>query len=194
MTNRKPIFCVLGRSASGKDTLVSAVCKDTGLKQVCSYTTRAKRINEGATHLFISEEEAAQKKDIIAETKINGYRYFVTQSQLDDRDFYIIDPKGLNDLRSNRQLCEQYRFVAIYVTIPEELRSERIKTRGDDPEVAKSRLASEKAQFDDFEASRGWDYRIANISLEDAKYQLEAIIREVMDCTNESITKLISNL
>ena len=194
MTNKKPIFCVLGRSASGKDTLVSAVCEETGMKQVCSYTTRAKRTNEGATHLFITEEEAKQKKDIIAETRINGYKYFVTRSQLDDRDFYVIDPKGLSDLRSDPTLRDHYWFVAIYVTIPEKLRAERIKARGDDPEIAKARLESEDAEFSEFEQSCGWDYRIANISLEDAKYQLKAIIREVMDCTNESATKLISNL
>ena len=48
----KTIFCVLGRTASGKDTLVADICAKHNLKQLISYTTRPKRSENENTHIF----------------------------------------------------------------------------------------------------------------------------------------------
>ena len=176
--NKKPIFCVLGRSGVGKDSVVNGICKDGQYKVICSYTTRPKRINEGNTHLFISEEEASKKENVIAKTEISGYKYFVTREQLDGNDFYIIDPKGLSDLKSNEELCKDYEFIAVMIWIPEDIRLQRVRTRGDNPEVAQKRTESENAQFTTFEAKAEWDYQIENTNLADSINKLRTIVKQ----------------
>ena len=54
------VFCIIGRTASGKSTIVSAVAKDMKLKVLKSYTTRARRKNEvgkHCDHTFISADD-----------------------------------------------------------------------------------------------------------------------------------------
>jgi guanylate kinase len=53
MNNKEHILlCVLGKTASGKDSLVDQLCQRTGLKQIISYTTRPRRTNEGNCKLL----------------------------------------------------------------------------------------------------------------------------------------------
>ena len=58
----KKLFCVLGETASGKDTLTKKLCDETGMKQVISYTTRNRRDNEGDTHIFVDNSVYEQMK------------------------------------------------------------------------------------------------------------------------------------
>jgi guanylate kinase len=53
----------MGKTASGKDTLANKLCERTGLRPVISYTTRERRVNEGNTHIFISDEEYQALED-----------------------------------------------------------------------------------------------------------------------------------
>jgi guanylate kinase len=46
MAKEHVLICLMGRTASGKDTLASKLCERTGLRQVISYTTRERRTNE----------------------------------------------------------------------------------------------------------------------------------------------------
>lgn len=55
------IFCLMGKSSSGKDTIFKEINedKDLDLKPIISYTTRPKRINEtnGVEYFFINKDE-----------------------------------------------------------------------------------------------------------------------------------------
>ena len=55
------IFCLMGKSSSGKDTIFKEINndKDLNLKPIISYTTRPKRINEtnGVEYFFINKDE-----------------------------------------------------------------------------------------------------------------------------------------
>lgn len=55
------IFCIMGKSSSGKDTIFRLLCEENtyGLKEVVSYTTRPKRSNEtnGVEYYFIDKNE-----------------------------------------------------------------------------------------------------------------------------------------
>lgn len=96
------IFCIIGRTASGKSTIVSAVAKDMKLKVLKSYTTRARRKNEvgkHCDHTFISADDVNKyMDDMVAYTERSGYCSFATESQLMDSDLYIINPSGYSDL------------------------------------------------------------------------------------------------
>lgn len=120
------ILLVIGKSGSGKDSLVRACCTrevpnqditltdhfyldheerlikefETNLKQVKSYTNRPKRYENEDTHIF-TNESLKDKQNLVAWTKYNGYEYWATKDQIEESDFYIIDPKGISNFVKN---------------------------------------------------------------------------------------------
>lgn len=183
--NKKKIFLVAGRSGSGKDKLVNMMANKYNLKVLKSYTTRPKRQGEGNTHIFISEDEVSKYQgEIIAETFINGAMYFATQSQLKETDFYIIDPIGINMIRTlidDGTLInnDEVELIVIYIYVPESTRYERaVNIRGDSEEVYFQRSLSENAQFTEFENKAAWDYFIVNTNLSAAWNKMKTILKQ----------------
>ena len=177
--DRKIVFLVIGRSGCGKDTLVNYMCQKYGLKKLKSYTTRPPRQNEEDTHIFISPEEVQKyQDDIIAYTKIGEFEYFATKSQLKDINFYIIDPKGVQDLENIPNLKEEFSFIKLFIYLPEKERKKRIALRGDSEEAFLKRQEGEKQQFDNFELQTDlFDYAICNMDLIEAQKEFEHIVQ-----------------
>lgn len=177
--DRKIVFLVIGRSGSGKDTLVNYMCQKYGLKKLKSYTTRPPRQNEEDTHIFISPEDVQKyQDDIIAYTKIGEFEYFATKSQLKDINFYIIDPKGVQDLENIPNLEQEFTFIKLFIYLPEKERKKRIALRGDSEEAFLKRQEGEKQQFDNFEFKTDlFDYAICNMDLIEAQKELEHIVQ-----------------
>lgn len=177
--DRKIVFLVIGRSGSGKDTLVNYMCQKYGLKKLKSYTTRPPRQNEEDTHIFISPEDVQKyQDDIIAYTKIGEFEYFATKSQLKDINFYIIDPKGVQDLENIPNLKEEFTFIKLFIYLPEKERKKRIALRGDSEEAFLKRQEGEKQQFDNFELKTNlYDYAICNMDLVEAQKDFEHIVQ-----------------
>ena len=154
----KKLFCIIGRTSSGKTSLTKAVAKRLNLKVVKSYTTRPLRpgeIEKESDHYFISEEEYPNyKNDIVAYTEINGYRYFTTSKELEECDMYVIDPEGYYIL-SNKIYSGEYlkgiKTIPIYISTPYDIAKERAAERGDDLKAWDERYDSENAQFSEFE-------------------------------------------
>ncbi len=145
--NEKILIC--GRSGSGKDTFAKLL-KQFGLKDVCSYTTRPRRDGEGDTHIFISENEVNKYPNKIAITEINGYTYFATKEQLEEADYYIIDPNGIDYLHSH---FPEIKYRIVYIYADRKIRKQRAIARGGKKEgkIFVSRNKSENAQFSNFE-------------------------------------------
>ena len=106
----KPLFCILGASASGKSTLVQKLEEEFTMKQTPSYTTRSPRYEGEAGHTFVSEKEFKALNDIVAYNYYLGNHYGVTASQIDDDTYnlYVVDQTGLNELhkkyKGNREI------------------------------------------------------------------------------------------
>jgi guanylate kinase len=106
----KPLFCILGASASGKSTLVQMLEKEFNMKQIPSYTTRSPRYEGEAGHTFVSEKEFKALNDIVAYNYYLDNHYGITASQIDDDtyDLYVVDQTGLNELhkkyKGNRKI------------------------------------------------------------------------------------------
>ena len=154
----KKLFCIIGRTSSGKTSLTKEVAKQLNLKVVKSYTTRPIRpgeIEEESDHYFISEDDYPNyKNDIVAYTEINGYRYFTTKKELEDCDLYVIDPKGyymLSNKVDNVESINKIKIVPIYVTISYDIARKRAAERGDDLKTWDERYESEDEQFRKFE-------------------------------------------
>jgi guanylate kinase len=207
MNNRKTVFLIVGQTASGKDSLVNAMCKQfkppepifidgvdadkwhnptisTPYKQLISYTTRPRRENEGDTHIFISPDEVDKyKDDIVAYTKIGKYEYFATKQQLYDCDFYIIDYLGIQTLKGHK-LDDEFRFVTIYINTPYEIRKQRaLSNRKDNEEVFNLRNRNEAYQFACMKEWADFDYSINNINFDKAL----KILKHIVEVENETI-------
>lgn len=179
---KKKIILVCGRTASGKSSIVHRVCADTGLKVVSSSTTRPKRPSEvnGTDHIFIKPEEVDQyRNDFAAYTEIDGYEYFATKGQIEQSDFYVIDPNGVEYFMN---VCsEEFDPVVVYVRAPRRVRIMRSQYRGDTDKNIQKRMAAENEQFTRFEKEAAWDYHILNDStMDNAIEQLKKIAHKEM--------------
>ena len=164
MNKEHVLMCVMAESAAGKDRLVNELCNRNHLTQLISYTTRARRANEDDTHIFVNEETYQQMKNdnnIAAYTYINGNHYWSTINQLYESDFYVIDPRGVESLKALN--LPNLHLVTVYVNVPEDVRKERAKLRGDDMNVYRNRCLSEREQFRDMKKNMNVDYVVPNV-------------------------------
>lgn len=164
-TKEHVLFCIMGESAAGKDTLINRLCQIANFTQLISFTTRPQRQNEGATHIFVDTEmyEAMRNNDeIAAYTCINNNHYWSTISQLYDSDLYAIDPIGVESLKALN--LPNLRIVTVYINVPEDIRKQRAMERGDNVNVYRARCMSERNQFKDMKKNMDVDYVIPNIN------------------------------
>ena len=166
----KNLILVIGRTGSGKDTLVRYAQPIFNAASIPSYTDRPMRPAEtdGVEHTFLTGEEfdkVMHDEQVLAYTKIGetGYRYCTTVEQIAripaDTIFYTIDPAGY-------QYCKKYatncRLSVIYVKTSDELRRERANKRNGDNTTFEKRCLDENDQFDEFEREQAWDACIEN--------------------------------
>lgn len=166
MENKEHVlFCILGKTASGKDFLVNKLCERTGLKQLISYTTRERRVNEGDTHIFITNEEYQklwETNKIAAFTEIGPYKYCCTVDQLYEVDIYVIDYLGLQHLRELN--LPNLRLVTVFINVPDDIREHRaLNLRQDDKVKFRTRSFAEREQFREMLKNADFDYSVNNI-------------------------------
>ena len=163
--NEHVLLCVMGRTASGKDSLVNKLCERTNLTQIISYTTRERRINEGDTHIFVTREDYEIMKNdgkVAAYTEIAGNLYWTTTDQLYENDIYIIDPTGVEVLKKLN--LPNLRLVTVFINTPDVIREERaIGKRKDNKDRFRTRNLSERNQFRNMLKDANFDYAVSNI-------------------------------
>lgn len=156
---------IVGRTASGKDSLAEILEEGHGMTQVLSYTTRPKRYDDEKTHVFITSEEAANINDKVAYTRIGEYEYFATKQQVEESDIYIIDPPGMEELFVKMPDTD---FLVVQVDADRDIRMQRSVNRQDSSKSSEEarrifdeRDKNEDKRFLDFErtimATRGID-------------------------------------
>lgn len=163
---RQILITVAGRNSAGKSLIAKKVAEALGLNVVKSYATRKPRPEElqkgleNCDHLFVSDEEYDKLENITAETEINGARYCTTQEILDNSDIYVIDPKGIKDLKE--RCGSRYKLLQFYIYADADKRAARFVARGETKAKFEAREQSEDEQFNDYENSHGWDIIIYN--------------------------------
>ncbi len=183
----KTIICIVGKTGTGKDTIARYIKDQHGIGMVCSYTTRPKRANEenGREHYFISKVKMAAicaNEHVIAYTinEKTGIEYCATAESITDESIvYIINPKGIDYLR--KHLPEGFKLAIMYCNLPEEEIEKRVLGRGDDEEIFKARLASERDEFDTFYNNKEYDIAIdTSKSKKEVFAQVDAFLKEVL--------------
>ena len=183
------VYCVLGRTGSGKSTVTKEAANKLNMKVLKSYTTRQRRENEtdeNCDHTFISPDEVEKyRNDMIAYTERVGYCSFATKQQLLDNDFYIINPTGYYELKLKTKDMD-VELVTIMVNVPYNDLRQRAKKRGD-YDAWQANYIKESEEFSNFEKSHLIDYFILNDrSIEESVAKMVRIINK--DKTKRGIT------
>lgn len=168
MENKEHVLlCIMGKSACGKDSLVNKLSERTGLKKLISYTTRPPRVDEGDTHIFVSEadyERMQEEGQIAAFTQIGEYKYWATVDQIYEADLYIVDHIGLKKLRELN--LPNFRLVSVFINTPDSEREYRaLNIRKDDKVRFRIRCRAENEQFREMLRDADFDYAVSNINL-----------------------------
>ena len=140
--NMGKIFCLMGKSSSGKDTIFKQLVedKDLNLKPVISYTTRPIRYNEshGKQYYFIDDERLAKYNEtgsIIEQREyqtINGTWFYCT---VDDGQIDLSQPVGyllIVTLEAYKSLQKHFgkdQIIPLYITVDDGIRLGRALKR-----------------------------------------------------------------
>lgn len=175
------VYCVLGRTSSGKSTITQKAANKLNMKVLKSYTTRQRRENEtdeNCDHTFISPDEVEKyRNDMIAYTERVGYCSFATKQQLLDNDFYIINPTGYYELKLKTKDMD-IELVTIMVKVPYSELRQRAKKRGD-YDAWQANYIKESEEFSNFEKSNLIDYFVLNDrSLEESVAKMVRVINK----------------
>lgn len=192
------LFCVMGKSASGKDSLFKMLVEDTslGLHTVVPYTTRPIRAGEtdGVEYHFVDEAayQALKGAGKIIEARayqtIHGlWRYFTADDgQIDPEDGnYIV----IGTLEAYRQMLEYFGpevMVPVYVEVEDGLRLSRALCREraqDQPKYAEM-CRRFLADCEDFSEEKIKDCyiikRYVNIDLEQCFREIKKDIKDIL--------------
>ena len=186
MKNNK-LFLILGKSASGKTTILNDVLSKLEIPLLLSNTTRPKRDNEidGIDYNFVtmSDFDTDYKNEDILEYDVfridsirQSWVYYTKKSDLSldtTSQIKIVSPTGLAQLMSNKELKDN--IVSIFIDCPDRLRKKRYLTRCTSPDNMNDRFARDEKAFQHLFT----DYIILNdenTSIHEASNQLINII------------------
>lgn len=184
------IYIVMGKSASGKDTIYKRILehRELGLKTVVGYTTRPIRTGEteGIEYHFVSWErfEELEKEGHVIEfriyhTVLGDWSYFTVadgQIDLEHQDYLM-----LNTLEGYEKTCRYYgkdKVVPIYIEVEDGLRLSRALEREKQQaepkyaEMCRRYLADEEDFSPEKLQAAGIEKRYQNLDLEECLCQI----------------------
>lgn len=162
------MILLIGKTASGKDTILNEIVK-MGYSKLVTYTTRPMRTGEinGINYHYISKEEflLKQKEGFFAETTsynvATGETWYYGSALEDfNRDkVMIVNPDGVKQISKIKSLNP----VVFYIQAEEEVIRERLFKRGDNKDEFERRMAADDRDF--FGIEKYIDFSISNNGL-----------------------------
>ena len=192
MKNNK-LFVILGKSASGKSTIMREVLAKLEIPVLLSCTTRPPRENEvqGVDYNFVDMHtfDSDYKNENILEYDVfridslkQTWVYYTKKSDLlvpTTSQIKILSPVGLAQLMSHKELKDN--IVSIYIDCPDRLRQKRYLSRCTSPDNMNDRFKRDEKAFQHLVT----DYIILNdenMSIHEASNQLINIIKREINC------------
>ena len=189
------IFIIIGKSASGKDTIYKKLLenRDLNLKTVVMYTTRPIRVSEtdGVEYHFVDEkkfEELKKQNKIIEHRSYNTvhgiWHYFTVNDGQIDLDKY--DYLMLGTLQSYGQIRDYFghdKVIPIYIEVEDGIRLMRALLREQKQEEPKYAEMCRRflADCEDFSeeniAAYGIKKRYQNIDIDECLREITADIK-----------------
>ena len=188
MRNNK-LFVILGKSCSGKTTILNEVLNKLEIPVLMSYTTRPPRNGEidGKEYKFVDMHtfDTDYKNEDILEYDVfridsirQSWVYYTKKSDLllpQTSQIKVVSPTGLAQLMSNKEL--KNNIVSIYIESSDKLRQKRYLTRAISPDNMNDRFERDERNFQHLFT----DYIIINnenTSIHEASNQLINIIEK----------------
>ena len=188
MKNNK-LFVLVGKSCSGKTTILNEVLSKLEIPVLMSYTTRPPRNGEidGKEYKFVDMHtfDTDYKNEDILEYDVfridsirQSWVYYTKKSDLllpQTSQIKVVSPTGLAQLMSNKEL--KNNIVSIYIESSDKLRQKRYLTRAISPDNMNDRFERDERNFQHLFT----DYIIINnenTSIHEASNQLINIIEK----------------
>lgn len=146
---------IMGKTSSGKDTVVNELITKHGFRKCVTYSTRPMRDGEkqDITYHFITEDDFKQKirENFFAEyksydTEFGIWYYGVALEDVenaDDKTVIILTPDGYRDIIKK----VKNKPKSIYIYANNSTIKERLINRGDDPKESQRRLEHDNIDF-----------------------------------------------
>lgn len=154
---------IIGRSGSGKTSVVNELVKNYGYNQLITDTTRPKRPEEknGIDYNFKTQEEFDKLKDedyyaesVTYNASFGKCSYGSQKSYYENpnkNSIIILNPIGFYKIKNNEKLNKD-NLTSIYLKVlDDDLLLTRLVNRDDDPEEIKRRWAADSKDFADIE-------------------------------------------
>jgi len=193
---KAPLFCIIGKSGSGKTTICNMLEKTLKLNQIPSYTTRKPRYENEKGHTFVSDSEFDKLEDIIAYAETDGNRYAVTKSMLEDESYslYVVDMTGWKMLQTDYvNKYENTRpLISIYIDCDVVDRFNYMVNRQDTqagliPRALK-RIEHDAVEFNQFDIENWIDVVVKNdTNIEDLYNKVEQIMHNHFDRYHDAV-------
>lgn len=172
---------ILGKSASGKDTVCNILISDFGYEKVLQYTTRPMRQGEinGVTYYFIHENEFLQRIEdgFFVEWKkyntVDGdwyYGHSVDDCNNAKENSIIVLPPDRYGIVS----AKGYELRSIYLYANISTIKERLKERGDKKEEIERRIKTDNEEF------KGIEKNVDKIIYNNEGTKIEEVIKKIL--------------
>lgn len=192
------IFCLLGKSAVGKDTIFKKIMEeDLNLKTIIPYTTRPKRSGEtnGVEYYFTDEAGLAKLEDEgrviekrVYNTVMGPWAFFTVDDgriDLENNDYIMIaTPKAVIDLI---KYFGKEVIVPIYIYLPDGVLLERALTRENSQktpnyaEMCRRYLADLEDYTEDILKAAGIERHFENKSADNTVKEIKAYIAKIRE-------------
>lgn len=181
------IYVILGKTASGKDTIVSKLAK-FGFGRIVTYTTRPPRKNEkeGENYHFITREEfdTLISSGFFAEYRsydtVDGLWYYGSSFDSYDTDedkIIILNPDGYYQIKKYLK-DDVIRSIYIYSNI--KTIKNRLNKRGDKKEEAKRRIEHDLEDF------KGLENEVNKIIYNNDDNDIDDVVSKVLSYISEN--------
>ncbi len=160
---------LVGHAASGKDHARKEFQKHGYTYQI-GYTTRPPRKGEqhGIDYYFISEEEFQKMIDnneMYEYVQFNNWYYGTSKKQFfEENSVFIMTPSGINHIKKE-DINDCFIF---YFDIPEDIRLERLKNRGDINDSITRRIDADRNDFSNF--------KLYSIIINDPYFSIDSLL------------------
>lgn len=187
------IFCLMGKSNCGKDTIFKILKEDKtlNLKPVVTYTTRPKRINEtdGVEYFFIDEDKLNNYKKlgkVIEERVYNtvkGKWYYCTiddgQIKFESSNYILITTleayENLKKYFGEKSIVPIYIFTDDGVRLERAIKREKGQNKPDYNELCR-RFLADNIDFSEEKLNK------CNINRKYENYDLDVCVNKIKSC------------
>lgn len=181
------ILIIIGKTASGKDTIVNELVSQYGYKRIITYTTRPIRDGEqpDVSYHFVDKSQFKRlvMQDFFAEWKtyqtvLGEWHYGTSIKDLenaDDKTVIVLTPDGYREII--QKLQEKPRTIYIYAnnaTI-----QERLLNRGDNKDEAKRRLEHDNTDF------KGIENEVDKIFYNNKNNNIQEVVQKIIQWLGE---------